>query len=115
MYFSAFTPLLALKSWSSAWSESDFAAQYRFLRDAERYRFAFVQRLNGDVGINRQGNSRYETDVAALTADLDTFEFSAVSNEAIRELAWGDLMILAAWATMACLFALASAKRLTRS
>lgn len=114
-WFSAFTPLLALKSWSSAWSESDFAAQYRFLRDAERYRFAFVQRLNGDVGINRQGNSRYETDVAALTADLDTFEFSAVSNEAIRELAWGDLMILAAWATMACLFALASAKRLTRS
>lgn len=108
------SPLLALKPWSAALTETDFAAHHRFLSDTERYRHAFVQRLNRDILLNRpqRQDGRYVADVAALTADLDRFEPSSASiADTLRE-RWIDLAILIAWSAAAICFALWCAGRL---
>lgn len=112
-WFAIASPLVALKAWSAALAGTDFEAHRRFLVDAERYRYAFVQQLNRDIALHRtQGSSPYVANVARLTASVDRFESRAEPIAAIVRRQAVDLAILVGWFAASVSLAFWSARRL---
>lgn len=115
--FATVSPLIALKTWSSALAGTDLATHRVFLTEAEEYRHAFVQALNRDVKYNRANNSQenYEADVAAITAAVDRFQPSIVPLSEVWRRQWSELAILLAWLATSSAFALVSARAVSRA
>lgn len=120
------SPTVAIRRLSMAAAETDLAGYWRFLRQAEAYRYDLVQRLNW-----LQAKAVHAEDDAAKGSDAAAEARSRISAEHWRQMpaftpkrpqagevvrsAFPALAVLAAWLAAAGLLAARAAQRLTRS
>ncbi|UUX98559.1 DUF3526 domain-containing protein [Sphingomonas sp. J315] len=109
------SPVQAIRPWSAAMAQSDQHAHRRFLEQADGFRYDLVQRLNRAI-IHRPkgGDGPYMTDVAAITRDAKFVATPTPLREALSR-HWIDLAILAGWAALALLLALAATRSLGKA
>ncbi|KAK0339482.1 hypothetical protein LTR94_034337, partial [Friedmanniomyces endolithicus] len=112
------SPAIALRGLSMAAAGTDFAAHRRFLEQAERYRYALVQRLNrleaeavsyaNDTATDA-GADRRKRIAAANWQAIPDFRFVAPSGAMLARGALPGLTLLALWLVVAvALLALAT-------
>lgn len=112
--FALVSPLQALRPLSAGLAQSDQHAHRRFLEQADGYRYSLVQKLNRDIIHNRKDpETPYLTDVAAITRDQQFVARAVPLNETLQRHR-ADLMLLALWAIIATLLALAASRRLRK-
>lgn len=112
------SPAIALRGLSMAAAGTDFAAHRRFLEQAERYRYALVQRLKqleadavsyaNDTATDAGADGRKRIGAANWQAIPD-FRFDAPSGEMLARAALPGLLVLSLWLiAAAALLALAT-------
>lgn len=110
--FALLSPLQAIRPLSAALAQSDLHAHRRFLEQAERFRYATVQRLNRDIIANRKtSDAPYLADVGAITR-AERFVARPVALRETLGRGAPDLALLALWAALTTLLALAAGTRL---
>lgn len=112
------SPAIALRALSMAAAGTDFAAHRRFLEQAERYRYALVQRLNrmqaedvsyADDVATDAGADRRKRIGAANWQTVPDFHFAAPGGATLARAALPGLTVLTLWlAVAAALLALAT-------
>lgn len=113
--FSLASPAMAVGPWSRAFAGTDFAAHRLFLSEAETYRYALIQKLNGDVRLNRPNTDElYLADVSKIAAGL-TFKPRLTTPAEAWAAQKTNLLILAAWLLASLAFAGFAAARLERT
>lgn len=113
--FSLASPAMAVGPWSRAFAGTDFAAHRLFLSEAETYRYALIQSLNGDVRTNRPNtDDPYLADVSKIGADLK-FEPRLTTPAEAWAAQVANLKILIAWLLASLAFAAFAATRLERT
>ncbi|MDK2769199.1 MAG: DUF3526 domain-containing protein [Sphingomonas sp.] len=109
------SPVQAIRPWSAAMAQSDQHAHRRFLEEADAFRYDLVQRLNRAIIHRPKGNEGpYMADVVAITRDAKFVATPTPLREALSR-HWIDLAILAGWAALALLLALAATRRLGKA
>jgi ABC-2 type transport system permease protein len=115
------SPAIALRALSMAAAGTDVAAHRRFLEQAERYRYALVQRLNrmqaedvsyaDDVATDAGADRRKRIGAANWQAVPD-FRFAAPSGPTLARAALPGLGVLALWLTVATALLTLATRRL---
>lgn len=112
--FASLSPLAALRPWSAGLAGTDLAAHQLFLKEAEEYRYTFVQMMNRDILSHASSakDGKYRANVAGLTSKLPPFRASVPTIREIWSQRWLDGIVLVIWFGLAVWFAVASAGRL---
>lgn len=111
------SPLIALRRLSTALAGADLDNHTRFLFEGERYRYRFVQALNG----LHASEVRYEGDrdqriSRAHWADTPRFAYGpAPYPEVAARHAWPAILLMAGWLLALCIAARFAAHRLERT
>lgn len=112
--FALLSPLTVLRPWSAGLAGTDLAAHQLFLREAEEYRYTFVQMMNRDIANNasKATGGKYKANVAHLTSNLTPFRSSVPTMPEIWNQRWLDGTLLVIWFGLAVWFACWAAGRL---
>lgn len=114
---SLFSPVIALRRMSTALAGTNLDSHARFLAEGERYRYAFVQSLNGLHAnvVSPQGAGDERIDKGHWD-DTPRFGYPpAPYAEVASRHAWPAFAVLGSWLLALCVAARLIAKRLERS
>jgi len=115
------SPAIAIRALSMAAAGTDFAGHRRFLDQAERYRFALVQRLNhmqadavsyADDSAEDPGADRRKRVSAANWQAMPDFAFAAPSGAVLARAALPGFGIVLGWLALAILLLSLATRRL---
>lgn len=124
--FGLLSPTVALRRLSMTAAQTDLSAYQRFLKQAESYRYALIQRLNrlqaeavdyaDDTAKGEDSASEARSRIAAdHWRNMPTFSFVGATERETAHAALAPLIILTVWLILAGALAWLCAKRLERN